>query len=63
MYSWVQTNRHHYKKMKAGKRPCNMTPERAELLEQIGFVWDAQEAAWMSRYRELCDFRRENGHW
>lgn len=39
-----------------------MTPQRKQLLDEIGFVWDIVEHTWNIRYKELCEFRRENGH-
>ena len=43
-------------------KPTSMTSERRELLEKIGFVWDVVEHTWNIRYKELRQFRRENGH-
>lgn len=36
--TWVNTQRRHYKLMKAGRPSC-MNQERLELLESIGFAW------------------------
>lgn len=54
--NWVNHNRKQYKKR-------SMTPERLEVLEQAGFVWNADEAAWMDNYEEMCEYYREHGHW
>ncbi|KAL3793340.1 hypothetical protein HJC23_003850, partial [Cyclotella cryptica] len=44
------------------KKPTAMTPRRKKLLEEIGFVWDNMEQTWNIRYKELCEFRKKNGH-
>jgi hypothetical protein len=35
-----------------------MTPERVKALDEIGFVWDSQGAAWGDRLGELQQFRQ-----
>ena len=54
---WVKRQRYQYKLMKEGK-PSTMTEERVRSLEEIGFVWDSQGAAWGERLTELQDFRK-----
>ena len=61
--NWVNANRKEYKKMMSGKQPCWMTPERARLLESVGFVWDVDEVTWMDYYEEMCQYRKEHGNW
>ena len=61
LYRWVEMNRYQYKKMKEGRRPCSMTLQRVELLEEIDFVWDARDAAWYGRLRELEEYVHVNG--
>lgn len=53
---WVKRQRYQYKLMIEGK-PSTMTPERVKALEDIGFVWDSQGAAWGERLEELKVFR------
>jgi hypothetical protein len=43
-------------------KPTAMTSRRKELLDKIGFVWDIIDQTWNTRYKELCEFRKENGH-
>lgn len=38
-----------------------MTPKRVELLNRIDFCWDAREAVWYEKYRELERFVTANG--
>ena len=38
-----------------------MTDERIAKLEKIGFVWDANEAAWTTRFVELVAYKQEHG--
>jgi len=58
---WVKRQRYQYKLMLEGKQ-STMTPERVEVLEKVGFVWDSQSAAWYERLSELKDFKKANGH-
>lgn len=54
-------NRYQYKKLKEGRRPCSMTPERVELLNKIDFCWYARDAAWYRRLTELKEYVTANG--
>ena len=53
---WVKRQRYQYKLMMEGKS-STMTEERVKALEEIGFVWDSQGAAWGERLEELKEFR------
>jgi len=46
--------------MKVG-RQSSITLERIELLDELGFAWNAQEAAWENHMRDLKAFRAEHG--
>jgi hypothetical protein len=61
---WVHLQREYYKKGR-------LSEERIEMLNKLGFEWSvgfvqrqskALEQSWMNRYRELVDFREEQGH-
>jgi Helicase associated domain len=39
-----------------------LSRDRREQLDTIGFVWDAQEASWNDKFRELRRFQRQHGH-
>lgn len=58
---WVKRQRYQYKLMKEEK-PSTMTEERVIALDNIGFVWDSQGAAWGERLTELKDFREVYMH-
>lgn len=58
---WVKRQRYQYKLMMENK-PSTMTKERVKALEDIGFVWDSQGAAWGERLEELEDFRKTYMH-
>ena len=58
---WVKRQRYQYKLMKEGK-PSTMTEGRVKALENIGFVWDSQGAAWGERLSELKEFRKVYMH-
>lgn len=44
----------------------DMTEERIQLLESIGFEWDMKSGVekenWIDRYNELKEFKEKNGH-
>jgi superfamily II DNA or RNA helicase len=42
-------------------RKGTITPARKELLDQIGFPWDATEARWMRRYQQLAQALARHG--
>jgi hypothetical protein len=54
---WVKRQRYQHKLMVEGKQ-STMTDERVTALEDIGFVWDSQGAAWAERLYELAEFRK-----
>lgn len=58
---WVKRQRYQYKLMREGKA-STMTNERVLALENIGFVWDSQGAAWGERLGELKEFRQVYMH-
>jgi hypothetical protein len=39
--NWVNKQRQEYRRYWQGTRPCSLTSERIEVLNQIGFCWDA----------------------
>jgi hypothetical protein len=59
---WVKRQRYQYKLFISGDPASTLTQERIDVLERIGFVWDSHSAAWETRYAELADFLRMNGH-
>jgi hypothetical protein len=59
--SWVAEQRKQYKLMQDGKQ-SSITPERVLMLKELGFAWNAQEAAWDRHMKDLKQFREENGH-
>ena len=64
--TWVNTQRiEHARYLDGGgdsKKKTSMNAHRKQLLDAIGFVWDAMGHTWDTRYDELCEFRNENGH-
>lgn len=57
---WVNRQRNEYLKHQEGK-PSQMTPDRIEKLEQIGFEWDALSALWTSQFQLLRKYRDDHG--
>ena len=58
---WVKRQRRQHKLMEEGKQ-STMTPERCELLESLGFVWDSHQAAWSEKIQDLRRYQAQNGH-
>jgi hypothetical protein len=58
---WVKRQRYQYKLMVEGKS-STMTADRVKALDDIGFVWDSQGAAWGERLGELQQFRQTYMH-
>lgn len=44
------------------KRSEELSQERIDLLDKIGFVWSAVDTAWQNNYQELVEFRQLHGH-
>jgi hypothetical protein len=53
--NWVFDQRKNYKKN-------NLSIEKIEKLNAIGFIWDLYKEKWGSMYILLVDFKKENGH-
>ena len=67
MGRWVHTQRHQRRLQEKGKKSC-MTPERIELLDQLGFSWEVKpslerpRATWQQRLEELSDHYSKYRH-
>lgn len=59
--NWVCEQRKQFKLLKDGKK-TNITQERIDMLDEIGFAWNAQQAAWDSHFYDLRNFRETHGH-
>ncbi|KAG7368636.1 helicase domain protein [Nitzschia inconspicua] len=59
---WVKRQRYLYKLYVEGNPRSSMTPERIRILDQLGMIWDSQQAVWNERYEELLEFKRIHGH-
>lgn len=57
---WVKRQRRQHKLLQGGKA-STMTPDRAELLESLGFVWDSHNAAWTEKMYDLRQYRAKHG--
>ena len=60
--TWTNTQRVEHAKYIKGTASSSMTAERKKLLDDICFIWDVQGYTWNTRYNELCEFRKINGH-
>lgn len=59
--SWVAEQRKQ-RKLLIDRKQSSMIPARENLLDEIGFVWNAQGAAWERQMADLKFFRKEEGH-
>ncbi len=57
---WVKEQRRHLALMKQGKT-SHMTTERVSELDRVGFCWDAHDATWLERLRELTNYKAKHG--
>ena len=57
---WVKEQRRHYTLMKQGK-PSHMTQARVDELTNLGFRWDTHEATFLTRLRELEQYKERYG--
>ncbi|KAG7342389.1 helicase domain protein [Nitzschia inconspicua] len=58
---WIKRQRRQYKLLQDGK-PTTLTPDRQEMLDQLGFVWDSHEVNWYQKLESLIEYKRENGN-
>ena len=61
LLQWVKRQRYQYKLFQQG-RTSTLSEERQSILNQVGFVWNSHEAAWMERWQELADYTKQNGN-
>jgi len=57
---WVNKQRVQYKKFMEGKA-SNMTQDRIDSLNDIGFIWDPLQDAFDRRLSELVEYKEVNG--
>lgn len=58
---WVTDQRRQYKSWKQGM-PSQLTPERREKLEKIGFAWQVRNRPeWETRFQELTEYKEKFG--
>jgi hypothetical protein len=60
---WVNKQRME-KKARDGGKPSSMTDDKAQLLEDVGFVWAKRkgQAAWEEKFRELQEYWQKAGN-
>ena len=57
---WVDTQRQQFIIHEKGEG-SQLTDERKQLLDDVGFVWKAHDAKWQVKFEELKDHVRVNG--
>ena len=61
LYRFVNTQRTEYRKLVDGKMKSSLTPQRISKLEEIGFVWNTNDARWVERYNDLKAYKSLHG--
>jgi hypothetical protein len=61
LFQWVKRQRHQFKLRSMGEH-SNLTIERIQQLDKIGFVWNSHLAAWNDKFQELKEFKLIHGH-
>ena len=60
---WVVNQRADYARLKKGTQSAMTNePERIEMLEKIGFVWNKKKADWLEMYDKLIEYKEEHHH-
>ena len=59
---WVVEQRTQYRLLKEGKQHSRLSDDRMSKLNEIGFIWSAQEAAWEESFADLVEFKATHGH-
>jgi len=59
---WVKRQRRQYKLCLEKCPQSTMTPERIDILNKEGFVWDSHEITWMKKFYDLIDYKKIHGH-
>mmetsp|Transcript_58128 Transcript_58128/g.173484 ORF Transcript_58128/g.173484 Transcript_58128/m.173484 type:complete len:785 (-) Transcript_58128:195-2549(-) len=57
---WVQTQRTHYRYYREGNPKCQLTADRIQMLDDVGFPW-RQRPDWRSSYDRLVRYKAEYG--
>mmetsp|Transcript_4446 Transcript_4446/g.6804 ORF Transcript_4446/g.6804 Transcript_4446/m.6804 type:complete len:163 (-) Transcript_4446:49-537(-) len=65
---WVSNQQTAFEKFQSGKA-ASMTPRRLQILNYIGFVWDAMDSrcrwdddGWMRMFEELIEYKKKHGN-
>mmetsp|Transcript_15457 Transcript_15457/g.23992 ORF Transcript_15457/g.23992 Transcript_15457/m.23992 type:complete len:407 (+) Transcript_15457:110-1330(+) len=58
--SWVNTVRQQYKFYMEGKKSY-ITQHKIDMLNNIGFAWEASTNKWMMKFEELCRYKQAHG--
>ena len=60
---WV-TDQRRQKKQKTQGQPTQLTDDREQLLESLGFAWQVRNRPeWENRYEELVEYKKKNGEY
>eukprot|EP00594_Rhizosolenia_setigera_P008104 CAMPEP_0178974132 /NCGR_PEP_ID=MMETSP0789-20121207/22246_1 /TAXON_ID=3005 /ORGANISM="Rhizosolenia setigera, Strain CCMP 1694" /LENGTH=433 /DNA_ID=CAMNT_0020662351 /DNA_START=593 /DNA_END=1892 /DNA_ORIENTATION=- len=60
---WVSVQRDQYRFFKTKTKPSNMTEERIQKLEKIGFKWKVRVVTeWEDWFQQLVQYKKKHGH-
>eukprot|EP00539_Tryblionella_compressa_P007264 CAMPEP_0178774210 /NCGR_PEP_ID=MMETSP0744-20121128/23529_1 /TAXON_ID=913974 /ORGANISM="Nitzschia punctata, Strain CCMP561" /LENGTH=430 /DNA_ID=CAMNT_0020431089 /DNA_START=210 /DNA_END=1504 /DNA_ORIENTATION=- len=53
--------RRQYKLLQEGKQ-ATLTPERLDILNSLGFIWDSHEVNWREKFDSLLEYKKQKGN-
>ena len=60
LFTWVCLQRQQYK-FRQDKKDSDMTLKRIKRLDDIGFVWNAQDYQWNTKFQEFAEIQKTTG--
>ena len=55
LYTWISNQR-------KAKKNNELSEERIQLLDEVGFTWDKLEQQWIGKYQKLLHYEKEHGN-
>lgn len=59
---WVNTQRTLYKGRMSNGRFITILPDRVEMLEKLGMIWNAKDADWEKGFEDLKSYKEKHNH-
>ena len=62
LYAWITQQRYNYRRLCVGEHASGLTQERVKLLNELGIIWDPNEALWNENLQQLRKFKHIHEH-